>query len=190
MSEGIEKLERDLVVLEAMVAEMPDYLRSDVLFWRMARGGMPMLTLGGYLMRQHRLQALADLLDEEEKERLDTAVLAFNASTQEKIVRLEEKAHTELEARIRQWAEALKDLNSTTSLSHYRTVVETRVMIAALIDKLQTSPYQLQSRIISQVNMLDSNLGNHWQSGDFVWPPEWQPAYPKLIYWWLHGKPR
>jgi hypothetical protein len=63
-------------------------------------------------------------------------------------------------------------------------------MIAALIDKLQTSPYQLQSRIISQVNMLDSNLGNQWQSGDFVWPPEWQPAYPKLTYWWLYGKPR
>ena len=189
MSEGIEKLKRDLVVLETMAAEMPDYLRSDVLFWRMARGGMPMLTLGGYLMRQHRLQALADLLDEEEKERLDTAVLAFNASTQEKIVRLEEKAHTDLEARIRQWGESLRELKNM-SVAYYRTAVESRAMIAALINKLQTKPYELQSRFVSQVNLLDGNLRNNWQSGDFIWPAEWQPAYPKLIYWWLYGKPR
>ena len=189
MSEGIEKLERDLVVLEAMVAEMPDYLRSDVLFWRMARGGMPMLTLGGYLMRQHRLQALADLLDEEEKARLDTAVLTFNTSTQEKIVRLEEKAHTDLEARIRQWGESLRELKNMP-VAYYRTAVESRAMIAALINKLQTKPYELQSRFVSQVNLLDGNLRNNWQSGDFIWPSEWQPAYPKLIYWWLYGKPR
>jgi hypothetical protein len=190
MSEGIEKLKRDLVVLETMVAEMPDYLRSDVLFWRMAKGGMPMLTLGGYLMRQDRLQALVDLLNEAEKGRLETAVLTFNITTHEKIVRLEEKAHTELEARIRQWTEALKDLKGSTSLSHYSKIAETRVMIAALINKLQTSPYQLQSQIVPQVNLLDSSLRNKWQSGDFVWPPEWEPAYPKLTYWWLYGRPR
>jgi hypothetical protein len=31
--DGSEKLERDLVVLEAMAGEMDEYLRSDVLFW-------------------------------------------------------------------------------------------------------------------------------------------------------------
>ena len=183
-------LKSDLTILEAMVAEMPDYLRSDVLFWRMMKGGMPMLTLGGYLMRQHRLQALADLLlNEEEQERVDAAVLTFNTITQEKIVRLEEKAHKELEARIRQWGESLREIKNV-SVSYYQTAVETRAMIAALINKLQTKPYELQPRFVSQVNLLDGNLRNNWQSGDFIWPPEWEPAYPRLNYWWLYGRPK
>lgn len=180
-------LKNDLKVLEAMVAEMPDYLRSDVLFWPM--GSMPKLTLGGYFMRQHRLQALADLLSEEEKGRLDTAVRTFDEATQESVVRLEEKAHKELEARIRQWGESLREMKNM-SASYYRTAVETRAMIAALVNKLQTKPYELQPRLVSQVNLLDGNLRNNWQSGDFVWPPEWESAYPRLNYWWLYGKPR
>jgi hypothetical protein len=189
MSEGIEKLQRDLVVLEAMVAEMPAYLRSDVLFWPMGSGSMPRLTLGGYLMRQHRLQTLADLLSEAEQERLNTAVRTFDDATQETIVRLEEKAHTELEARIRQWGESLREMKNM-SVAYYRTAVETRAMIAALVNKLQSKPYELQSRFVSQVNLLDGNLRNNWQSGDFIWPPEWEPAYPRLNYWWLYGQPR
>jgi hypothetical protein len=76
------------------------------------------------------------------------------------------------------------------SVAYYRTAVETRAMIAALVNKLQSKPYELQSRFVSQVNLLDGNLRNNWQSGDFIWPPEWEPAYPRLNYWWLYGQPR
>ena len=190
MSDGVTKLQHDLRILEAMAAEMPDYLRSEVLFWPMVPSGLPKLTLGGYLMRQHRLLALQDLLNEEEKGQLDTAVLTFNITTHEKIVRVEERSHTELEARIRQWAEALKEFKGVSSLSYYRTAVDTRLMIALLVNKLQTSPFQLNPRLPPQVQLLDRNLSNKWQSGDFIWSPEWQPAYPRTDYWWLYGRPR
>ena len=190
MSEGIEKLQRDLVILEAMVTEMADYLRSEVLFWPMVSGGMPKLTLGGYLIRQHRLQGLVDLLSESEQERLDSAVLLFNITTNEKVVRVEERAHTELEARIRQWGEALKEFKGESSLSYYRTAVDTRLMIEHLVKKLQTAPFQLNPRILSQVKLLDVNLSGKWQSGDFIWPAEWQPAYPRAEFWWLYGRPK
>lgn len=190
MSEGIEKLQRDLVILEAMVAEMADYLRSEVLFWPMVPSGLPKLTLGGYFMRQHRLLALRELLDEGERERLDTAVLTFNITTNEKVVRLEERAHTELEARIRQWGEALNEFKGEGSLSYYRTAVDTRLMIALLIDKLQTAPFQLNPRILPQLQLRDVNLSGKWRSGDFIWPEEWQPAYPRSEFWWLYGHPK
>lgn len=190
MSHGIEHLKHDLEILEAMVAEMPDYLQSEVLFWPMVPSGLPKLTLGGYLMRQQRLLALRDLLDETEQERLVTAVQTFTTLTEEKVVRVEERAHTELEARIRQWGEALKEFKEESSLSYYRTAVDARLMIAVLVDKMQTSPFQLSPRILPMVQLLDSNLMGKWKSGDFIWPPTWEPAYPRSEYWWLYGRPK
>ena len=50
--------------MTAMAAEMDAYLKSDVLFWHMSASRMPALTLGGYLMRQHRLLILRKLLSD------------------------------------------------------------------------------------------------------------------------------
>jgi hypothetical protein len=192
MSEGIEKLRQDLEILAAMGAEMDNYLKSDVLFWPMTNGTMPRLTLGGYLMRQHRLLALENLLTEDERARLEAAVTEFNAALVEKIVRLEQRANQELEARLRQWGEYLKDLarESGSSGAYYGTAVEPRAMMTALINKLKLPPYQLEPRIPQQLGMYDNNLRRRWQSGDFVWPEEWQPAYPEGTYWYLYGKPK
>ena len=75
MSTGNNKLMRDLSILAAMAAEMEAYLNSHVLFWHMSSSRMPALTLGGYLMRQHRLLALRSLLTGEQLSELDAAVL-------------------------------------------------------------------------------------------------------------------
>ncbi|MCI0397143.1 MAG: hypothetical protein L0332_35590 [Chloroflexi bacterium] len=192
MTDGQNKLDRDLEILEAMAAEMEEYLRSSVLFWPMARGDLPRLTLGGYLMRQHRLTALRHLLGEKEVARLDAAVEKFNQALVEKVVRFESRAHEELHARLRQWGEYLNDLNDTSGAAgdYYESAVETRAMIAALVEKLQMPPYRLEERVAQQLGLLDNNLRRRWQPGDFVWPEAWQPAYPQSEYWWLYGRPR
>jgi hypothetical protein len=189
---GRQKLAQDLIIVEAMASEMVDYLKSEVLFWQMMKGGLPKLTLGGYLMRQHRLLALPSLLDEAQQTRLDAAVRQFNLALVEKIVRLEEKAHRELEARIRQWSEFLNDLQNERGVgpASYPSAVDTRAMMAAIIDKLQMAPYQLEPRLLSQVALLDANLNRRWQKGEFIWPDAWQPAYPAAEYWWLYGRPK
>lgn len=192
MSTEKKKFSQDLAVLEAMAEEMETYLKSDVLFWQMMNGDMPKLTLGGYLMRQHRLLALRNLLPQSEQARLDAAVLQFNKALVEKVVRLEKKIHRELGARIRQWSEYLKDLDwqRATNVANYPTAVTTRVMIAALVDKLQTAPYQLDAKIPDQVSLLDGNLRRRWQPGALVWDEVWRPAYPKSEYWYLYGCPK
>lgn len=192
MTDGIEKLERDVTIAAAMAQEMDEYLDSEVLFWPMSQANMPALTLGGYLMRQHRLLALRYLLDEDKQEEVDTAVMQYNDALVERIVRFETKAHREVEARLRQWSEYLRDVEQgmATSTSNYRTAVETRAMIAALIDQLEIAPYNLEERVPQRVMLMDNQLRRHWESGDFVWPEEWQPAYPQSEYWWLYGRPR
>ena len=120
--DGSEKLARDLVVLEAMAAEMDEYLRRDVLFWPLRGSDLPRLTLGGYLMRQHRLLQLRDLLSMAEQERLHAAIKRYHEGQEEKIVRLEKKAHEELEARIRQWREYLNEVKGGSSAAYYPAV--------------------------------------------------------------------
>jgi hypothetical protein len=189
MLDEVGKLTQDVTVLAEMAEEMADYLRSDVLYWQMMKGGLPKLTLGGYLMRQHRLLALPELLTDEDRGVVDTAVTQFNHTLVEKIVRLEQKAHQELEARIRQWAEYLKDFRweRGAAVAGYTSAVENRVMITAVIDKLQMPPYQLNTRLTEQLALLDGNLRSRWRSGPFLWPEAWQPAYPRGDYWYLYG---
>lgn len=192
MTDGIEKLTQDVAIMSAMAAEMDAYLMSDVLFWNMSVSNMPALTLGGYLMRQHRALILRDLLDEKAQAELDTAVHTFNSALVEKVVRFEQKNHRELEARLRQWAEYLRDVEQgiATHTSNYATAVESRAMISAIIDALDLPPYELEERANNQAALLDNQLRRRWEAGDFVWPAEWTPAYPKPEYWWLYGRPK
>lgn len=190
MDYGAEKLARDVDIVEAMSAEMGEYLDSDVLFWPMSqKAGMPMLTLGGYLMREHRLQALRDQLSETDQARLDAAVKRFNDTLANRVVRFETKANHELEARLRQWQEYLRDLDRGTAdkTSNYDTAVETRAMIDALIKRLEMPPYQLEKRSVDHLAVLDTTLRDRWRPGEFVWPDGWQPAYPPRKDWWLYG---
>lgn len=192
MTQGEDKLAQDVHVLSAMAEEMEAYLNSDVLFWHMSEAGMPVLTLGGYLMRQHRLLALYDSLSEEQQAEVDAAVAQFNQTLEERTVRFEQKAHRELDARLRQWEEYLKDLErgQAGNKSNYGTAVEARAMIAALTDYLQLAPYQLEDRVSQRTALLDGRLRSRWEAGDFIWPEAWQEAYPRAEYWWLYGAPR
>jgi hypothetical protein len=192
MSKAIKKLKRDLAILEAMAAEMDEYLKNTSLFWPLSDSSMPRLTLGGYLMRQHRLVQLRDLLDEDEQARLDQAVGQYNQALVEKVVRFEQRAHEELHARLRQWSEYLKELpqESMRVSDYYTSAVETRMMMAVLLDKMSQPPYELDKNVLDEMRVYDRILQNYWQSGDFVLPDEWQPAYPRGDYWWLYGRPR
>jgi len=192
MSEALNKLQIDLKILEAMVAEMDDYLRNQAMFWPLADSSLPRLTLGGYLMRQYRLSTLRRLLDEHEQVRFDKVVITFNEALIEKVVSFEQHAHDELHARLRQWSEYLRELNQESAAAgdYYHSAVETRAMIAALLDKLEMPPYQLDKRVLDELGVYDRALSNHWLPDGFVWPAEWQAAYPRADYWWLYGRPR
>lgn len=192
MYEENERLGQDAAVLSAMAEHMPEYLDSDILFWPAPRGGMPALTLGGYLLREHRLLALAGLLTAEQQMEVNEALTRFNQALADRVVRFEKKAHHELEARLRQWEEYLKDMDRGTfdRSSNYATAVEARAIIQALLNRLGMPPYRTEARPEQHLATLDTRLRGRWQPGDFVWPAAWEPAYPREAYWWLYGSPR
>ncbi len=189
-AQGVEKLKQDLVTLEAFAEEMDAYLRADGLFRPMGPL-LPQLTLGGYLMRQYRLLHLRGRLDSAENQRLDHALTRYQQALVEKIVRFEQHAYHELDARLRQWKEYLRDLQGDPSsgTSYYATAVEPRVMLDALVEQLTSPPYRLESDVPQRLIPLDRHLRARQHGDDFVWPIEWQAAYPRDRFWYLYGSP-
>ncbi|MFO7679930.1 MAG: hypothetical protein R6X34_07745 [Chloroflexota bacterium] len=191
MSETNEILAQDLKILEAMIAQLAAYLASDATYWPMHQDGMPKLTLGGCLMRQERLQLLRRQLILADEGRLDKAVENFEAVIGVQVVRFEGRAHDELHARLREWTSYLRDASkASTKREYYANVVDTRIVITALMNKLSQRPYQLNTRLAQDIAQIDKHLEGKWQSGEFVLDPVWAEAYPVEKYWWLYGCPR
>jgi len=188
MIEAEKKLLRDLVILEKMSEAMGGYLRASALFGRMGPS-FPALTLGGYLMRQHRLLALQEVLNESNQARLKSAVYQFNTLISNEIVRSEKRATEEYGARMRQWEAFVRDLrrNPQAHQSGYKTGVESRAMLEALFQFLSTPPYRFNMELRERLDLLDGGLKGMWDMGDFVWEEGFELAYPIKMYWWLYG---
>lgn len=182
----------DLLILEEMAANMDAYLVSDVREWTIPRSNMPKLTIGGCLMRQERLLALEKELEAKDSERLHAAIKLFDDALVEKIVRFETRAHQELHSRIGEWVNCLRDMGrrSSTEVNYYVGIVDTRVVIACLIDRLKKKPYKLEAGIEEEVHELDFNLRQRLVDHSFIWDSVWEPAYPREKYWWLYGCPK
>ena len=190
MDDKPSKLERDVDILAAMAAEMKEYLRHEVLFWPLSEGNMPRLTLGGFFLRAHRLQALSHLLTPEAQGRVNEAMAQFAAATQGYTVITEQKAHEEIATRLRQWQTTLREWQERgPNASLYAVAVEGRAMLAALFNRLSQPPFQLDNALVERMRGLDQTLRGRWRKGSFVWPEEWTPAYPQANYWWLYGLP-
>lgn len=189
--DGTEKLRQDLVYLQAMARDLTNYLYSNVVYWPSLEEGFPELTLGGYLMRQRRLQILAYLLTEDEQSELDKTIFLFKELTAELTTTLEQKATRELEIRINQWEQNLSEYWDSEAIEeqYYKTDVEVRIMITDLVVMLGEHPYHVDQKFVFRIDDLDAELLSHWQAGDFIWPEEWIPAYGKGDCWFLYGKP-
>ncbi len=192
MIDSNEKLAQDLAILQEMAGQMEAYLMSETLFWSMQYSNMPKLTLGGYWLRQHRLTTLHTLLTSEQRAELSAAIKTFETAVSKWVVRTEQRAHTELEARIRQWSEYLRDVagDGAAATANYGARVEVRAIMAALVNEMQQPPYKLNPSLVETVRQQDKALQARWQSGPFVWPEAWQPAYPQPEFWWLYGRPQ
>jgi len=190
-------LRNDLAILEKMVIELEPYLMNNAIRRSIAGRDTPKMSIGGCLMRQQRLEVMRDQLQKEEQDRLDVAIQQFNLALEGGVVRFECRAHQELHVRLGEWIGYFRCLTmykgtkvAAARVARYASEVDTRVVIGALIDKLELRPYQLDQRIPEELATLDRSLRRRWQVGEFVWAPVWQPAYPHDRYWWLYGKPK
>ena len=186
-------LSHDLAILEDMVLHMPGYLLTEATRWDVGKSGAPPITIGGYLMRRRRLGLLAGALGEDERRHLAAANADFDAIVARQMVRYETRALAEAGARMREWAEYLRDLATSKRLAgdhaHYAYKADIRVVLAEVLDLLGQPPYELPEHVVTDVAALDHRLQARWEPGAFIWATMWLPAYPAERFWWLYGYP-
>lgn len=191
MTEGVKKLKQDLAYLQAMVRDLTNYLYSNVVYWPSLEEGFPQLTLGGYIMRQRRLQILAYWLTETEQNELKQAVIQYKDVTSGLTAILEKKATEELKIRLDQWEQNLTEYWDAEVIEeeYFKTDAQVRTIITDLVVMLGMHPYHLDQKLVLRLDKLDAELQANWKVGEFIWPEEWIPAYGMGDYWFLYGVP-
>ncbi len=168
-----------------MSSELKDYLLKDILYWRMqGPNSFPLMTLGGYLLRLHRLEALADRLDPEQQTALRDARREFETQTHAWAVRATLKYRQELDARLKLLAQYLGELEiGSAAVGHWPHEAETRTVIELLLDEARqvTDIGAYEAR----AGTLDATLERHLVPGGFAGDPEWERAYPAERFWWM-----
>lgn len=180
---------RELNIVSSMVAHLTPYLYEDELFGHISNN-LPKLTIGGLLLRLHRLEGLADTLTAGQRQELQKARDHFEGMRYEWQSHYIDKILQEIRARINAIKWYLDDCaeNAAGCDSGWPNEAEKRTMIAHLqqaAQRLDALPKDLKASIAG----LDSQMRRFYRPGEFIWDERLQPVYPRDDFWWLYGRP-
>lgn len=180
-------LERDVRVLAAMASSLTPYLYEDELYGYLA-GNLPKLTLGGLLLRLHRLTCLEHTLSMEQQSLLHDARINFEAERAKWAVHYENKIARELRARIEALEFFLRecDEDALPCAANYPVQAEKRTMIQLLLE--EASEHEImEDDVRARIRQLDQKLRALLREGAFISDEVLRPAYPPAQFWWLYG---
>jgi hypothetical protein len=183
-------LERDVRTAHEMAARLVPYIYESELYGQMP-GDLPRLTLGGLLMRLHRLSALPDLLTPAQQEALKTGQEQLEQVRKEWPVAYEGKLKQELKARLSSLGQFLSECAESPQhcLDNYPSSIEKRVIAEVLRDEAAARNV-LPDELAAAVTNVDNKLRRYVnKGGDFIWDKRLQPAYPRDKYWYLYTTP-
>jgi hypothetical protein len=171
--------DEDRKLISASIAELDDYLNSQVMFWRIPRQRL-MLTPGNLLL------ALLCTSQDQVKE-LISARDTISKLTEKRRVAWEEKVLKEIPLRLNQWKGYMEDYREGGTIDpNFPYSVRVRVIITLLIAQARfVSP-----KFITQLDELDSSLNRLAIPGGFIWPTELGALFPQSTYPFLYLHPK
>jgi hypothetical protein len=181
-------LDRDIRTVEAMAARLTPYVYENELYGVMP-GDLPRLTVGGLLMRLHRLSAIANLLSTQQQTTLATAKGQLDDVRKEWAVAYEGKVAQELKARLRaldQFANECGE-NPRGCADNYPSGIEKRVIVEALEEEASASN-TLTPDLRAAITNIDEKLRRYMKPGSaFLWDQRLEAAYPRDKYPFLYA---
>jgi hypothetical protein len=173
----------ELIIVQYMVRDLEEYLKSDVLYWHVAEPNplgshMPQLTIGALLEAQVRAEAGG----------ADASALAAVRSQHDRVRAAHpalyvSKAIHELHSRLDAWKANLDDDSRKTKV-FYAQDARVRAKIHLLENALRAdTPAELQK----YREQLDLELFEVFVPGEFIWDARLQQAFSKHSCWWLYG---
>ncbi len=188
--------DRDLRIVAAMAAQVERYLVEEPLYWPVAgrvRGGMPHLTVGGLLLRLHRLDALRSRLDPAGLDVLDAALAALQNARQGWPTHYDRKIAQEWTARVGLLRDFLRDCEHAARdcLDDWPNRAEQRTILHHLAAEAQARR-TLTDAQRADLAAIDRDLRRFLLSGSegaFLWSADLSAVYPRDPYWWLWVAP-
>jgi hypothetical protein len=182
-------LDKDVRAVEQMAAQLTPYIYEDELFGVMPND-LPRLTVGGLLMRLHRLEALRDLLMARQQETVDDALQRLNQVRKEWPLAVSSKVTQELKSRLNALGQAISECeeNKRTCRENYPSDMEKRVIIELLKDELQAHD-KWTDEVKGALSNLDNRIRRVAEKDDFCWDKRVEPAYPREKFWFLYMLP-
>jgi hypothetical protein len=181
-------LDRDVHTVEAMAARLTPYIYENELYGLMP-GDLPRLTVGGLLMRLHRLTAISGLLSAPQQAILSAASQQLDQVRKDWAVAYEGKIAQELRARLRaldQFANECGE-NPRGCIDNYPSGIEKRVIVEALKDAA-TASNTLTPDLRVAITNIDEKMRRHVKPGStFLWDKRLEPAYPRDKYPFLYA---
>ncbi len=184
-------LDRDVHTVEAMAARLKPYVYENELYGMMP-GDLPRLTIGGLLMRLHRLTALSDILSPKQQTILNTAQQQLDSIRKEWGVAYEAKLQREFPARLNTLGQFLGECHEHPRgcFDGYPSAVEKRVIAQSIADEMEARNI-VTPVIRAALTDFDNNLRSYVKPADhFVWDARLEPAYPRAQYWYLYVAPK
>ncbi len=183
-------IENDVRALSAMAAGLVPYVYEAELYGPLP-GTLPRLTVGGFLMRLHRLDVIKALLTPDQQKILETAHEKFEAMRKEWPVAYEGKLERELGARLQALGQTVRDCAAEPRrcAEIYPSEVEKRVIVESLQDALAAQNV-LSAQQSALIKATDNQLHGYTQPSDFIWDARLKPAYPAEKYWFLYASGR
>lgn len=175
-------LNRDIHTAKEMASRLNPFVYEKEIYGFMP-DGLPNLTIGGLLMRLHRLSLLDNLLSSDQREQLDIARQQVDSIKQEWLVAFTNKTTRELVLRINEWNQFLNECRQDQDECRdmYRSVVEKRVM-AQILSKEASALKALTPKIENRLIGIDLQMQEFFKPSSFIWDQRLQQAYPQDQY--------
>lgn len=187
-----EKPSVDLNAVEAMVAELENYIVQDDVYRTILSptpaGNIKLRMSGGDLLaRLHRLQGERGALSAEEQTRLDVAQAEADKIIYSLRTRFLERLTREMKARLDSLTWFLDDWDSDPQRGKgdYPFEIRNRQRIEEILKQLQANP---PGDLLSALSKVDRRLKQHTQKSDFIWDTPLEKVYPPETYWYLYRR--
>lgn len=188
MATIVYDLDRDVRTVDAMASRLTPYVYEDELYGQMP-GNLPKLTVGGLLMRLHRLNAIRNSLSPDQQQMLTNAQNKLNDVRRDWRVAYEGKIKREFNARITSLNQFLNESIDNPKLfgENFAAEAEKRAIVQALMDEAASINFMVDE-MRGAVTTLDNKLHRYLEQGDFIWDGRLKSAYPQDKYWFLYVK--
>jgi len=182
-------MKRDLYELTTMALSLEQYITTDQIFYTPLGqySGMPVMTLGTFLIRLRRICVLQVNLDAGSRAQLGIAIQTHDKVLEDWAYHYKMKLDEELQSRLVSLNTFFDDLYESPQDSRDDFLPE--LLIRTAVEELVTQANDdINQTILDDIVNIDTRWRDVSHESYFHWDEQLREVYPQERYWWLYSE--